>query len=155
MSESLVELIKDTKLLKGLNEKQLLKFAKRCEVKSFGVEEAIIRANDSTRDLYILINGACNVEVDVDKYVQHFVVDRLNSGDIFGEMSFLEENPRLATVICKEPSKIVRISAQNFKELIEDDSDIGIAIMRNLALILANKIRETHEKFFKKRDLIF
>ncbi len=154
MPEKLVGLIKDVRLLKGLSEEQLLKFAERCDIKSFKTGKAIIRTGDLTRDLYILISGGCNVEVDVDKYVKHFVVDRLTPGDIFGEMSFLDGKPRLASIVCKKPSKVVMISTQKFKELIKKNPDIGITIMRNLSLIFADKIRETHNKFFKKRDLI-
>lgn len=141
---NLAKLIKGVKLLEGLNEEQLLRFAKRCDVKSFKTGEAIIRASDSTQDLYILISGTCNVEVDVTEQVKHFVVERLNPGDIFGEMSFFDEEPRSATVVCKESCEAVVINIQNFRKLIEDEPDIGITIMKNMVVIFVKKIRETH-----------
>lgn len=147
MSENLIELIKNVKLLEGLNEKQLLRFAEKCKVSSFEKGETIIRAGDLTKDLYILITGICSVEVDVTKDVKHFVVEWVNPGDVFGEMGFFDGKPRSATVVCKESSKVVAISAQNFKELINKESDIGIAIMKNMALIFVKKIRGTHSKF--------
>jgi CRP/FNR family transcriptional regulator/CRP/FNR family cyclic AMP-dependent transcriptional regulator len=145
MSEELKN-IKDPELLKGLTEEQVASFVKRCEVMSFEMKDSIIRTGELTTDLYLLVEGRCSIEVNVTDEVKHFVVEHLEEGDIFGEMSFLDGSPRSATVMSATPCKVMVISPEAFNELVKDEPQIATSILKNIAILTARKTRKTHER---------
>jgi CRP/FNR family transcriptional regulator/CRP/FNR family cyclic AMP-dependent transcriptional regulator len=146
MSEEFKELIKDQELLKGLTEEQAVKFANSCEIRAFETKDKIIRTGELTTEMYLLVEGQCNIEVDVTDEVKHFVVEHLAEGDIFGEMSFLDGSPRSATVVSVTQCKVLVISPKAFEELLKDAPEITTSIMKNIAILTARKMRKTHQR---------
>ncbi|MBN2874737.1 MAG: cyclic nucleotide-binding domain-containing protein, partial [Spirochaetales bacterium] len=66
------------------------------------------------------------------------LVSALSPDDIFmGEMSFLLSNRRSATVVSKGRSVMIRISKQDFVNLIKESPHYGIFLARLLAQRLA------------------
>jgi len=70
----------------------------------------------------------------------------LKKGDIFGEMSLLEELPRSATIIAHTNVITIEITRDDFFNYIESDPQNGIKILIKLCKILSFRLRETNSK---------
>lgn len=82
--------------------------------------------------LYYIVAGTLYV------YSKGKLVSALSPDDMFmGEMSFLLSNKRSATVVSKGKSVLIRISKQDFVNLIRDNPHYGIFLARLLAQRLA------------------
>ncbi len=82
--------------------------------------------------LYYIVSGTLYV------YSKGKLVSALNPDDMFmGEMSFLLSNRRSATVVSKGRCVLIRISKQDFVNLIRDNPHYGIFLARLLAQRLA------------------
>ena len=82
--------------------------------------------------LYYIVSGLLYV------YSKGKLVSALTPEDIFvGEMSFLLSNRRSATIVSKGKSVLIRISKQNFVNLIKENPHYGIFLARLLAQRLA------------------
>lgn len=82
--------------------------------------------------LYYIVSGTLYV------YSKGKLVSALTPDDMFmGEMSFLLSNRRSATVVSKGKSVLIRISKQDFVNLIKDSPHYGIFLARLLAQRLA------------------
>ena len=82
--------------------------------------------------LYYIVSGNLYV------YSKGKLVSALTPDDMFlGEMSFLLSNRRSATVVSKGKSVLIRISKQDFVNLIRDNPHYGIFLARLLAQRLA------------------
>ncbi len=82
--------------------------------------------------LYYIVSGTLFV------YSKGKLVSALTPDDMFmGEMSFLLSNRRSATVLSKGKSVLIRISKQDFVNLIKDNPHYGIFLARLLAQRLA------------------
>lgn len=82
--------------------------------------------------LYYIVSGTLYV------YSKGKLVSALTPDDMFmGEMSFLLSNRRSATVVSKGTSVLIRISKQDFVNLIKDSPHYGIFLARLLAQRLA------------------
>lgn len=82
--------------------------------------------------LYYIVSGTLYV------YSKGKLVSSLTPDDIFmGEMSFLLSNRRSATVVSKGRSVLIKISKQDFVNLIKDSPHYGIFLARLLAQRLA------------------
>ena len=75
--------------------------------KRFEAGEVIFRSGDDARDAYIIESGKVAVSDSVDgKNIQ---IAELGAGEIFGEMSMIDDAPRSATVTAIEATEVIVI----------------------------------------------
>jgi hypothetical protein len=58
----------------------------------------------------------------------------LEAGDFLGEMAVLEDQPRFASAVAKTDCRLLRIERAAFAELLRQNVEIAVRIMRKLAL---------------------
>jgi signal transduction histidine kinase len=90
--------------------------------------------------LFILTKG--EVEVVKGKGKTAEGVALLKPYDFFGEMSLLENKPRSASIICSKDSTLLRLSKNDFEQLVSSYPKISFEIMKTLSA----RIRETDMK---------
>jgi len=102
-------------------------FSDQAEV-TFKDRDIVVREGEASDYLYYIVSGRFHV-FSGNKYVSYLTPD-----DMFiGEMSFLLSNQRTATVMAKGEGKVVRISKQDFVDLIKKNPHYGIFLARLLA----------------------
>jgi CRP-like cAMP-binding protein len=84
----------------------------------------------------IVVRGSVKVVRGADQ-----VIARLGPGEIFGEMSLIDEQPRSASVIADETTEIALLSARDFRSLIAEEPDIAMRILA----VLAERLREARQ----------
>jgi EAL domain-containing protein (putative c-di-GMP-specific phosphodiesterase class I) len=75
--------------------------------RSFAAGEEIFRMGDRGRDAYIIERG--NVEVSMMRNGESVILAELGKGEIFGELSMIDDAPRSATVTATEDTEVVVI----------------------------------------------
>lgn len=114
----------------------LFKFMESREV---GGEEIVFNYGETSDYLYYIVKGQYDVIVN-DK-----VISTLCPDDIFmGEMSFLLNNRRSATVKAKIPGKLIQISKKDFVEAIKRKPQYALFLSR----LLAQRIQRLNERAF-------
>ncbi len=103
--------------------------------------EIIFSQGDPGADMFIIHAGQVEiVQQAAGGEPEHLA--RLEKGDFFGEMSLLEELPRLASARALTPVKLIRIDSGAFDKLLRKDPEIAIRIMRKLS----RRLRQTDEQ---------
>ncbi|TCW61720.1 cyclic nucleotide-binding domain-containing protein [Treponema sp. J25] len=116
--------------------------------------EIVMREGDSSDYLYYIVSGRYLV------YSQNRCVSYLTPDDMFiGEMSFLLSNQRTATVVAKDGGTCIKVSKEDFVDLIKKNPHYGIFLARLLAQRLSRlnartsrlnaeylKLKEKYEK---------
>lgn len=100
--------------------------------------EVIFREGNLGDFLYYIIAGTYNV------YVEGVLVGRITPSDVFmGEMAFLLQNHRSATVIANCSGKIIKISRNSYINAIKKYPHYGILLSKLLAkkLVRANEFK--------------
>jgi CRP-like cAMP-binding protein len=91
----------------------------------------VFREGERGEEMYIIEDG----EIEIVKL--HGPVERalstLGPGDFFGEMSLLEGQPRVATAKAKSDAKLLPIDASTFDQLLRENPEITIRMMRRLS----------------------
>lgn len=107
----------------------------------------VFREGETGEVLYIIEDG----EVEIVKL--HGPVERqlstLGPGDFFGEMSLLEGQPRMATARAKSDAKLLPIDASTFDQLLRENPEITIRMMRRLS----QRLRRFEDEEAKADDL--
>jgi CRP-like cAMP-binding protein len=98
--------------------------------------EVLIRQGELGRELMLLVDGTARVEQNGRE------IDRLVSGDVFGEMALLDGKPRSATVITEMPSTLLIVHKQSFDDLL----DTVPGLCRQLLLTLCERLRRRDER---------
>ncbi|HUX36401.1 MAG TPA: cyclic nucleotide-binding domain-containing protein [Rectinemataceae bacterium] len=94
--------------------------------------EYILQEGEESDFLYYIVSGRFYV------YSRGKLISSLSPDDIFlGEMSFLLSNRRSATVVARGPASLVKISKQDFVNMIKENPHYGIFLARLLAQRLA------------------
>lgn len=85
----------------------------KSKVLKFNASERVIRAGDTDRKMFILLEG--NVEIRLRSKTDSMSICTLNRGDFFGELSLFSNRPRTADVIATTDVKVVAI--ENLEQL--------------------------------------
>jgi CRP-like cAMP-binding protein len=91
----------------------------------------IIKKGELGTSLYIVVEGRVRVH-DGDK-----VLAELGPPEVFGELSALDPEPRMASVTALEPAHLFRISQQALFELMSEQA----AIMKGIIRVLCRRLR--------------
>lgn len=97
------------------------------ELRQFREGEVIIEEESEASEIYEMISGAATVTV------KGADVGEIGTGEIFGEMSFLMESPRTATVTATTQCCIRVVKNDDFLSLIEVDRHLSASIAKTLA----------------------
>lgn len=95
-----------------------------------GAGDAVFREGESGDAMFIIESGTIEIRSNARGYAP---IATLGSGDFFGDMSLLEDRPRSADAVALEPSRLLRIDRAAFADLLRQNIEIGVRIMRKIA----------------------
>lgn len=103
--------------------------------------ETLIVEGSIVPALYIVIEGQFTV---TNRFLSSSVGDfTLTSGDIVGEMSFVDGRPSSASVSANSDCKVLAISHDSIGRRIEEKADFGVRFYKSIALFLSLRMRST------------
>ena len=141
---STVDVLRDVWLFAGLDDQQLDAVSSLTFQKNFGPGEVIFEEGRTGNGLYAIISG--NVEaVKSLGTEQERTVNRLGSGEVFGEMALLGEWPRTATVRAVDDVECLGIDRWVFLTQLERHPQMGIKLLQ----ILAQKLRDSDARLME------
>lgn len=134
-------------LFSGLNEHELAAVAQISLELSYRKGAVIITEGEQTDSLYVVLSGKALV-VSIDEEGRQIVLNEFGPGEHFGEMSFIDGAPRCADVEVSMPTRLLMVPQDRFREIIADNPDICLNLMKGLN----RKLRNATEQI---KDLVF
>jgi CRP/FNR family transcriptional regulator, cyclic AMP receptor protein len=108
--------------------------------KLYRANEKVFDKGELGNEAYIVMRG--QVDIFLDDHAAP--VASLGSGTIIGEQAFLDGAPRNASGIATQPSILLVIRRPAFNALVHTEPHLGMAVMRNIALEVSNKLRKAN-----------
>jgi MFS family permease len=131
-----VIVLKNTRIFSQTPENVLSSIAPIMKEVTYGEGQEIFAKGDLGDSMYVIYTGQIGV-YDGSKQLALF-----DKGEIFGELSLLDAEPRSATIIAETDALVFRIDQEDFFELMEERDEI----LRNVLRILCQRIRVQNEK---------
>lgn len=110
--------------------------AKFSPIREFADRESIYCVGDAANKIYQIVEGEialCNYSIDGNE----IIIARFLSGDCFGDLGLLDDQPRINTAISRGPCKLRSLSKINFENVCDKFPDV----MRQYSLMLSLRIR--------------
>ena len=134
----MLETIQEADLFEGVSEEVRREIAKEAEEMTFGEGAVIYSEGEVSRHVFELVEGSVDL-IMLERHVAHLSVSQ--TGQIFGWSALVPPYTRMATAKCTVPTKIVRISRDSLERIMERHPHEGLAVMKNLARIIADRLR--------------
>jgi len=126
-----VEVLKGIPLFAKIDPAKLKLLAFTSEYLQFVAGDELCGQGDPGDAAYIILSGEADVLVDTPR--GRLKVATLHRNDIIGEIAILCDVPRTATVVAASELETLRISKENFFQLVTQFPQIGIEVMAELA----------------------
>ena len=127
-------------LFARLEGRQLHRLAELCVPRSYETGEEIVVEGSTGLGLFVITGG--RVEVSRGTGDDKVVFAELGSGDLLGEMSLVDDQPRSATVRTLEPTTCLLITRGSFQSLVDREPEIAWCIVP----VLAGRLRALQEE---------
>jgi len=141
--KSLEELIKSVEIFDGLETRDINKVLKVASGKKYEKDEVIFKEGDLGDCFYLIIEGSVRIEKNVENDKIESVA-RLKTGDYFGEMSLLDGEPRSASVIANETSKLLEVKNSQFIKIVMNDDNFARKVLWAFCITFAKRLRATN-----------
>lgn len=131
------ELLRNVKLFSDISSRALGAIADVATEIEFASGRYIVRHGQVGTGFYLITSGRARVLRGNE------VIATLGPGDFFGELSVLDQSPRIAHVVADEPTTCLALASWDFTKLLERNSKITLSILREVARRL-RALSDTH-----------
>ena len=122
-------------LFSGLDDSALHSLAEAMTVRKYLPDDQILtEGHDGYHGgMGVVLHGSLSVI-----RAEHDVIGHLVDGDVLGEMSLIDDEPRSATLVADEHTEVALLSRGDFRAQIRQNPDIALRLMK----ILSVRLRE-------------
>jgi CRP-like cAMP-binding protein len=127
--------LSDVPLFAGLSRRHLRHVAGLTEEERFDEGFKLAEEGQPGETFYVVLEGEAKVIRGGRK------IARLLPGDFFGEIALIDGGPRTASVVAETPIATLSITRKRFRKMLEEDPQIVVKMLEELAKRLRNNQR--------------
>lgn len=133
-------ILNEVEHLRELGEKEKAALAEKIELLRYAASETIFSYGDPGHALYIVRSGEVEIYVKNDQG-EKIVLETSQPGDVFGEISLLDDGPRTAWVTAISDVEVLRLDREHFEEYVRQYTPAAL----NLLSVAARRLRKSDE----------
>jgi CRP-like cAMP-binding protein len=139
-----IELLRNVWLFERCSKKELEAIAKVATPLDLPADKLLTAQGQKGSEFFVLVSGKA-------KAVREGVeIGTLGPGSFFGEMSLLEDLPRVATVTTSEPTTVLVVHARDFNRVVTTMPSVD----RKMLMVLARRLREIEDRYVPAADRV-
>ncbi|MEQ8167289.1 MAG: cyclic nucleotide-binding domain-containing protein [Candidatus Eremiobacterota bacterium] len=140
-----MKLLTDIPLLRDLTKEERKQIAEITEEITLSKNSFLFRQGDEADSFYIILEGEVEVIKVFSEKEQKLV--NMSKGAIIGEMAFLTETRRTGTIRATEQTKLIKISKDKFKKLMQEENIAVYKLVYRISQILSFRLARISEQF--------
>lgn len=146
------DLLKNCYLFRDMNGDELSKIDGALSVEIFNRGDEVFSQGDPAKALYIIKMGSVRV-MQKGSSGDLIEIAVLGTGSHFGEMAFLDNEQRSATVEVLEKSEILRVDYEKLRNILSQNLNVAVKMYRALSLFLCGRLRVTTNDLSFAREM--
>lgn len=139
--------LKNVPLFEDFSDDELEKLLVICKEKSYPKDSVIFQKEDPGNFFFLICSGRVKVIIETEEGKEG-ILAILYPTEFFGEMSLLDGEPRSATVVALEETKVVIIERNEFLNLLYKHPELALKILKTLSLRLRKANRQIETLMF-------
>ncbi len=139
MSREIIELLRKSPIFSSLDSDSLREILPLFKEKTYCSGDLLFRENTLGDALYIIIDGEIEITKRGKRGGEKTTLALRRSGDIFGEMALLDEQPRFASAQAVKDTKVLELSKSDFLTMLGEHPLVAYQLMR----VLSSRVRQS------------
>jgi CRP/FNR family cyclic AMP-dependent transcriptional regulator len=127
--------LRGIKLFECLSDPELKAVESQCRFRSYAKAETLLDRGGLTREVFFVLKGAA-AAVTFSPAGREVTLGIIRSGDMFGELAAIDQEPRSATVTAMEATDVAIMSAEVFRDLLMKHAPMAFGVLQRLANIV-------------------
>ena len=128
LNHSTIKTIKQIPLFNEYSEQALLMLAETSVIRTFRKNTIVIHESDIARSVYFVLQGSVRVYRE-NAHGKEVTLNELGMGEMFGELAWLSNNKRSASVITKQQTKLLIIQSSELEKFYLEHPEISQSIV--------------------------
>ena len=138
----IIKVLENVPIFEDLTEKELSEVMRLTHERTYKKDEHVFKKLAPAEGMYVILDGGVLI-TDSDSET---VFATLESGDFFGELALLDEEPRSASAISTMPSRLIGFFRTDLLTLMKRSPELGNKILLNLSRVLGERLRRTNQE---------
>jgi CRP/FNR family transcriptional regulator, cyclic AMP receptor protein len=118
-------------IFSALSAEQIALLQQHCLQRKYLKHHIVINEQDPPDCLFIILDGRVKVYVSDDSG-KEVILNTLTKGDYFGELSLIDDNARVASVMTTENTELLVMTKDKFKQVLAQYPDISWSLIQDL-----------------------
>ena len=114
-------------LFASLSKRQVKSVAQITGVSDFDQGASIVTEGSHGDAFFVILEGSARVVSGSRE------IAALRPGDFFGEISLLDGDPRMATVVAETPTRCLDLAGEDFRRMLEREPGLALDVLRVVA----------------------
>jgi len=141
-----LEFFKTVSLFEELTSREIQKVIKLMHVRNFKHGEYVFLKGQPGAAFYIIRKGTVRVIQPGDELLE---LAELHEGELFGELSILDDSPRSASALTEGDTELRAIFKHDFDNMLYHEPTIAAKIYRIVAIIVGARLKVTNDQFLQ------
>ena len=138
----IIKVLENVPIFEHLTEKELSEVVRLTHERTYKKDEHVFKKLAPAEGMYVILDGGVLI-TDSDSET---IFATLESGDFFGELALLDEEPRSASAISTMPSRLIGFFRTDLLTLMKRSPELGNKILLNLSRVLGERLRRTNQE---------
>ena len=144
-SNPVLQALGNIPIFENLRDSELNDVARLTHERTYKLDEHVFKKLAPAEGMYVIMNGA----VEINDPDSGTIFASLESGDFFGELALLDEEPRSASAVSTKPSTLIGFFRTDLLTLMKRSPELGNKILLNLSRVLGERLRRTNQELAK------
>lgn len=134
------------RIFNEMDDREIAEIMVRADFTEYSEGDIVFEEGQNDDSIYIIVEGNFEFFSISPKSKEKISFFFAGEGLIFGEMSFLDNQPRSASVLALQNTEVLILSRKNFNELLENKPGIAAKFMMGLSDILSRRLRAMNQR---------
>ncbi len=136
--------IAEIHLFSGLSADEISLLRKCVKEKKFSDGQKIFSKDDSGGEMFFIRKGQVKIMLPLSGENVYHHISTFPRGNFFGDMAFLDNEPRSADAVAEGEVDVYVMSRDDFNKLTSEDPKLAATVFERLAYVLAVRLRHTN-----------
>jgi len=148
-----LEVLRSSPLGAELAPSECAVLAKLVHLKALADGEVLLPEGASDPLVHVVVEG--RIQVVKDSVHGRTVLHTLKPGDLIGELSFMDDEPRYGSLIASGPSKVLALSRADFETLVETEPRVVYKVMRAIMRVAHRVQRNVSRELQELQNYVY